>query len=146
MTESEPWRTLGRDYATSLRVVSDPVKERYVVYVGAETDAIAGFLILNMTGAFVGYIQTVCVAPEWRGRGLGAILIRFAEERIFRETPNVFMTVSSFNSDAQRLYERLGYQRIGELADYIVTGYSEILLRKTIGPLTSFSPANVDDE
>ena len=57
-----------------------------------------------MTGAFVGYIQTVCVAPEWRGRGLGAILISFAEERIFRETPIVFMCVSSFNTDAQRLY------------------------------------------
>src|SRR6185437_4354039 len=80
MASSEPWRTLGRDYDTSLRIVTDPVKEVYALYVGAETDAIAGFLILNMTGAFVGYIQTVSVAPEWRGRGLGAILIRFAEE------------------------------------------------------------------
>jgi ribosomal-protein-alanine N-acetyltransferase len=140
MADSEPWRTLGRDYETSLRIVTDPVKEVYVAYVGAETDAIAGFLILNMTGAFVGYIQTVCVAPEWRGRGLGALLISFAEERIFRETPNVFMCVSSFNTDAQRLYERLGYQRIGDLTDYIVSGHSEILLRKTIGPLIGFRP------
>jgi ribosomal-protein-alanine N-acetyltransferase len=114
MTASEPWRTLGRDYETSLRIMTDPVKEVYVVYVGAETETVAAFLILNMTGAFVGYIQTVCVAPEWRGRGVGAILIRFAEERIFRETPNVFMSVSSFNTGAQRLHERLGYQRIGE--------------------------------
>jgi ribosomal protein S18 acetylase RimI-like enzyme len=141
MASSEPWRTLGRDYETSQRIVTDPVKEVSVVYVGAETDAVAGFLIINMTGAFVGYIQTVCVASEWRGLGLGAILIHFAEERIFLEAPNVFMTVSSFNTDAQRLYERLGYQRIGELTDYIVAGYSEILLRKTIGPLTSFHPA-----
>lgn len=146
MASSEPWRTLGRDYETSLRTVTDPVKEVYALYVGAETGAIAGFLILNMTGAFVGYIQTVCVAPEWRGRGLGAILIRFAEERIFRETPNVFMCVSSFNTDAQRLYERLGYQRVGELADYIVAGHSELLLRKTIGPLTGFHPAATEGE
>ena len=146
MTDSEPWRTLGRDYETSLRIVTDPVKEVYVAYAGTEIDAIAGFLILNMTGAFVGYIQTVCVAPEWRGRGLGAILISFAEERIFRETPNVFMCVSSFNTDAQRLYERLGYQRVGELADYIVAGHSEILLRKTIGPLTGFHPATTEGE
>ncbi len=141
MASSEPWRTLGRDYETSLRVVTDPVKEVYVLYVGAEAETVAGFLILNMTGAFVGYIQTVCVVPEWRGHGLGAILISFAEERIFREAPNVFMCVSSFNTDAQRLYERLGYQRIGELTDYIVAGYSEILLRKTIGPLTGFEPS-----
>jgi ribosomal protein S18 acetylase RimI-like enzyme len=141
MTSSQPWRTLGRDYETSLRIVTDPVKEVYVAHVGAETEVVAGFLIVNMTGAFVGYIQTVCVAPEWRGRGLGATFIHFAEERIFRETPNVFMTVSSFNADAQRLYERLGYQRIGELTDYLVAGYSEILLRKTIGPVTGFRPA-----
>jgi ribosomal protein S18 acetylase RimI-like enzyme len=144
MADSEPWRTLGRDYGTSLHIVSDPVKEVYVAYVGAETGA-AGFLILNMTGAFVGYIQTVCVAPQWRGHGLGAILISFAEERIFRETPNVFMCVSSFNIDAQRLYERLGYQRVGELTDYIVAGYSEILLRKTIAPLTRFRPSTGDE-
>jgi [ribosomal protein S18]-alanine N-acetyltransferase len=49
--------------------------------------------------------------------------------------------VSSFNTDAQRLYERLGYQRVSELPDYIVAGYSEILLRKTTGPLTGFRPA-----
>jgi [ribosomal protein S18]-alanine N-acetyltransferase len=145
MASSEPWRTLGRDYETSLRIVADSVKEVYVAYIGAETEAVAGFLILNMTGAFVGYIQTVCVAPEWRGRGLGAIIIRFAEDRIFRETPNVFMCVSSFNTEAQRLYERLGYRRIGELTDYIVAGHSEILLRKTIGPLTNFRPAAGDE-
>jgi ribosomal-protein-alanine N-acetyltransferase len=146
MAASEPWRTLGRDYETSLRVVTDPVKEVYVAFVGAESDKIAGFLIINMTGAFIGYIQTVCVAPEGRGRGLGTVLIRFAEERIFRETPNVFMSVSSFNTDAQRLYERLGYQRVGELTDYIVAGQSEILLRKTIGPLTDFRPGASDGE
>jgi ribosomal protein S18 acetylase RimI-like enzyme len=47
--------------------------------------------------------------------------------------------VSSFNRDAQRLYERLGYKVVGELTDYIVRGHSEFLLRKTLGPLTGFS-------
>jgi hypothetical protein len=36
------------------------------------------------------------------------------------------------------LYERHGYQVIGELTDYLVKGHSEILLRKTFGPLASF--------
>jgi ribosomal protein S18 acetylase RimI-like enzyme len=53
-----------------------------------------------LTGAFVGYIQTVCVAPAERSHGLGTELIRFAEERIFRRFPNVFMCVSSFNTRA----------------------------------------------
>jgi hypothetical protein len=41
---------------------------------------------------------------------------------------------------ARRLYEQRGYQVVGELTDYIVEGHSEILLRKTHGPLTSFTP------
>jgi [ribosomal protein S18]-alanine N-acetyltransferase len=89
-----------------------------------------------MTGAFVGYIQTIAIQPDRRGRGLGSRLIDFAERRILAESPNVFMCVSSFNHDARRLYERLGYHVVGELTDYIVQGHSEILLRKTTGPLS----------
>jgi ribosomal protein S18 acetylase RimI-like enzyme len=49
------------------------------------------------------------------------------------------MCVSSFNEGARRLYERLGYTVVGELTDYIVQGQSEILLRKTRGPLAGFN-------
>lgn len=135
MAESEPWLTLGRSYADSLRIVQDPTRE---VYLARDEAGLAGFLILCMTGAFVGYIQTICIDPHRRGRGLGTRLVEFAEERILEESPNVFLCVSSFNRDAWRLYERLGYQVIGELTDYIIQGYSEILLRKTVGPLATF--------
>jgi [ribosomal protein S18]-alanine N-acetyltransferase len=135
MAESEPWLTLGRTYQASLAVVQDPSRE---VYVARDENGLAGFLILCMTGAFVGYIQTVCIHPDRRGQGLGSKLVDFAEQRILAESPNVFMCVSSFNRDARRLYERLGYQVIGELTDYIVQGHSEILLRKSLGPLAGF--------
>jgi ribosomal-protein-alanine N-acetyltransferase len=135
MAESEPWLTLGRTYQASLAVVQDPSRE---VYVARDESGLGGFLILCMTGAFVGYIQTVCIHPDRRGQGLGSKLVEFAEQRILAESPNVFMCVSSFNRDARRLYERLGYQVIGELTDYIVQGHSEILLRKSLGPLAGF--------
>jgi len=53
-------------------------------------------------------------------------------------TINIFTRVSSFNKRAQDLYRRLGYRAVGGLKDYIVAGRSEILLRKTIGPLSEF--------
>ncbi len=40
------------------------------------------------------------------------------------------------------LYERLGYAVVGELTDYIVSGHSELLLRKTIAPLNEFRKAH----
>jgi len=135
MARSEPWITLGRDYGASIQTLSDERKEVYLAYLANE---IAGFIILNMQGAFVGYIQTVCISPEQRGKGIGSQLLGFAEERILSEAPNVFMCVSSFNAGAQKLYQKLGYEIIGELKDYIIAGHSEILLRKTISPLSEF--------
>lgn len=138
MATSEPWVTLGRGIDSCRRVVRDPARERYVAL---REGRLAGLLILNLQGAFVGYIQTVCVAEEFRGQGIGRALVAFAEERIFREHANVFLCVSSFNTGARRLYERLGYTLVGELADYIVAGHSELLLRKTRGPLAAYHRA-----
>jgi ribosomal protein S18 acetylase RimI-like enzyme len=133
MAGTEPWITLRRDYDACLRVVLDETRERYVAYRG---EALAGLLILNVNGAFVGYIQTVCAAPEFRGTGVGTALVAFAEGRIFQNYRNAFICVSDFNHGARRLYERLGYRLVGELVDYVVAGHSELLLRKTRGPLT----------
>ena len=135
MANSEPWITLRRDYDASLKILTDPSRETYLAKVGNE---IVGFTTLTMHGAFVGYLQSVCVAPQWRGKGLGSKLMDYAEKRILTETPNVFICVSSFNGRVQKLYERRGYEVIGELKNWIVPGHSEILLRKTIAPLTEF--------
>jgi ribosomal-protein-alanine N-acetyltransferase len=137
MVSSEPWITLGRTYDDALLAIGDGSRE---IYIARSNDRLVGFLILCMTGAFVGYIQTICVDPRRRGQGFGSALIRFAEKRIFRENPNVFMCVSSFNLDAQRLYLRLGYEVVGQLKDFVVPGFSEILLRKTIAPLKGWKP------
>ena len=58
MSSLEPWVTLKRDYETSLKIITDPSREVYLALVGEE---IAGFTILVMQGALVGYIQSICV-------------------------------------------------------------------------------------
>ncbi len=143
MSTSEPWITLRRGYAASLAMVQDPAREIYVAYEG---DSFLGFLILTMNGAFVGYIQTICVVPERRGGGLGARMIAFAEERILQESPNVFLCVSSFNHRARALYERLGYTLVGELKDYLISGASEYLFRKSIAPIQEFQRRKAEVE
>jgi ribosomal protein S18 acetylase RimI-like enzyme len=115
-----------------LEILQDTSKE---VYVAMNGNTVTGFLVLQMEGAFIGYIQSIGVLGEWRRRGIGSRLLQYAENRIFKETTNVFICVLSFNHRALELYRRLGYEIIGELKDYIVSGHSEILLRKTLGPL-----------
>jgi ribosomal protein S18 acetylase RimI-like enzyme len=136
MVTSEPWITLGRTMEKATRILSD--REAQEIYVAAHEGMIVGFVILVMKGAFVGYLRTVAVHADWRSRGLGRRLIWFAEQRIFRESPNVFLCVSSFNDRARALYERLGYEAVGELRDYIVRGHSELIMRKTLGPYAEF--------
>lgn len=132
MATSEPWTVIGRPFDSCLSAIRHPEREIYVAYDG---EAFRGFVSIVMKGAFVGYIASVAVTPEARGGGVGSQLVAFAEERILRESPNVFLCVSSFNPRARALYERLGYQLIGELKDYLVRGHSELLMRKTTGPI-----------
>jgi [ribosomal protein S18]-alanine N-acetyltransferase len=135
MVSSDPWRTLGRTVDQALAVLRDPRKETIV----AERDgAAAGFLILDLNGPFPGYIQTVCVDAAQRNLGIGARLVAAAEERIFSVSPNAFLCVSTFNPDARRLYERLGYAAVGVLDAYLVPEHGEVLMRKTRGTWTAF--------
>jgi len=139
MASSEPWIFFGRTFEQCLARVTNPGGE---VWVAREGETPRGFIILVLQGAFVGYIQVVCVAADARGSGIGSKLVHFAEERIFRDFPNVFLCVSSINPRAKQLYERLGYTLVGELDDYLVRGHSEFLMRKSAGPLAEFRTAD----
>jgi ribosomal protein S18 acetylase RimI-like enzyme len=135
MSLTDPWITLKRDLAACRETMLGDYKE---VYVTRRNRELLGFIVLQMQGAFKGYIQSVCVSPDVQGAGIGTSLIEFAEKRIFLVSPNVFMMVSSFNTKAADLYSRLGYEKIGTLKNYSTDGFDEFLLRKTIGSLESF--------
>ena len=135
MAASEPWITLGITVDGAQQVLTDPAREQYAMRDG---NGVAGLIVLDMRGLLCGYIQILCVRPDRRTSGLGSELLRWAEARIFRESPNAFICVSSFNTGARRLYERLGFEPIGVLRELIVPGYDELLLRKTRGPWSEF--------
>lgn len=136
MVATDPWVTLGQSLNACLKAVSHQDAK---VLVASEDERVLGFLVYNMrVGVFRGYIQSLCVAQDARGKGVGTLLIGEAEQRIPSESPNVFICVSSFNPRAKSLYERLGYRLVGEMEDLIVDGHSEFLLRKTTGPWAGF--------
>src|SRR5262245_47965273 len=85
MVASDPWITLGVTFEQALDRLTDPTRE---IYVAVVDDQIAGVLILFLDGVLKGYIQTIGVHPDWRSRGIGKQMIAFAEQRIFRISPN----------------------------------------------------------
>jgi ribosomal protein S18 acetylase RimI-like enzyme len=137
MSENDPWITLEMDYNKCLKAFEGQCKEIYVV---ENKQDIIGFVILQVCGSFTGYIQTICIGADYRGKGYGKSLLQFCEERILKISPNIFICVSSFNKDAFRLYKEFGFTQIGELENFVKEGFTELLLRKTFGPREGFVP------
>ncbi len=137
MSRTDPWITLGMDYNMCLEAFDGICKEIHIAKVGAD---IAGFVILQVCGTFSGYIQTICVGEDYRGRGIGTTLLDFCEKRVLKFSPNLFICVSSFNTEARRLYEKYGFKVVGELDNFVRQGFTEILMRKTAGPRVGYKP------
>lgn len=136
MSVTDPWIALGIDYDHCLKSFDGSHREVFLLKKEGE---IIGFVIIQPQGTFKGYIQTLAINDAHRGAGLGTLLLQFCQERILQYSPNIFICVSSFNTKAVELYNRFGFELIGELKDFVKTGFTELLLRKTTGPLTDYT-------
>ena len=128
MLRLEPWIRLGRTFDSAMQAI----QESHLA-VALQDQSRAGFILWTTCGLLNGYIRTIAVEPGYQGQGLGQQLVAHAERAILQQSPNVFLCVSSFNGRARQLYERLGYQQIGCLSDFLIPGHDEHLMRKA-GP------------
>ena len=69
MAGSEPWITLGMDRDHVVNTFNDPLNEVYAAYI---KDEIVGTMIVQTKGAFSGYLKSIAVKPDWRGKKLVA--------------------------------------------------------------------------
>jgi ribosomal protein S18 acetylase RimI-like enzyme len=53
------------------------------------------------------------------------------ESQLNIDYKDLFLLVSDFNVDAQNFYRQMGYLKVGEIADYVVPGVSELIFRKS---------------
>lgn len=129
MAGSEPWITLRRDLDQCHAALRRPGSELFVARARGRP---TGFVLIHPYGcAGSPYIASVAVAENARARGIGSQMIAFAEHRMAGRR-FIFLLVSSFNWRAQKLYHRLGYERVGDIPNYVVEGHSELLLCKRL--------------
>jgi ribosomal protein S18 acetylase RimI-like enzyme len=70
------------------------------------------------------YVSNVAVYPQFRGRGIGSLLIDRAREEAVRAGASVVvLDVETDNPAAQRLYERLGFRVTGETPALFLAGH-----------------------
>jgi ribosomal-protein-alanine N-acetyltransferase len=130
MAASEPWITIGRnvDETRDLLGASDAR-----LFIARRQSEPCGFLLIRPRGVvYSPYIASLAVSEQDRGKGIGTQLLQFAEDLYRSESNHLFMCVSSFNTRAKELYDRLGYTVVGEFKDYAMAGASEYLLYKRL--------------
>ncbi len=132
MANSDPWVTLGRDYAACLNACTREGDHLLVAWLD---DLRVGFVIVRDTGvAGSPYIPCIDVAPQHRSAGVGASMLAQVESMYCREARYLFLCVSSFNLRARAFYERHGFAVMGEFPDFIMAGESEFLMGKRLQP------------
>lgn len=99
----------------------------------AEHDGInSGFIWFVEKGAFSrsGYIMLIAIDPDLHHLGIGQALMLQAEKILFKNSNDIFLLVSDFNTSAQGFYKRNGYAQIGSIPNYVVKGITELIFRK----------------
>jgi GNAT superfamily N-acetyltransferase len=77
------------------------------------------------------YLRLLVVHPRFTSIGVGAFLMLQVESQLNIDYKDLFLLVSDFNVDAQNFYRQMGYLKVGEIADYVVPGVSELIFRKS---------------
>ncbi len=133
VSDSRMWEEYGRPRGDAHFLMKHEFRKGTRFWVWEEDGGVRGFIgaIPNgMMGEFV-YVRMLAVERGWRGRGIGTKLIAHLEKTMFPVSPHIFMMVTDFNTDAKRLYLRLGYHEIGTVPNYKKTGVHEFLLMKS---------------
>lgn len=96
-----------------------------------EKDEFAGWLQYSLFLEKIPFVNRFYILPEYRGLGDGKLSLliwqRQMEERFFDE---VMLSCESTNEKAQKLYESLGYKKIGTLA--LNENADEIVYKKVL--------------
>jgi len=130
MASTEPWITFGRGIDETRAIFAGADAQLFIARIG---DAPCGFVLVRPRGlASSPYVASLAVAQGEQGKGIGTRLLRFTEDRWRGESRHLFICVSSFNTRAKALYERLGYAVVGEFEDYVIDVASEYLLHKRL--------------
>lgn len=127
---------LGKEYFSSEEKAHHALREGInngEIYAAIDQGSVClGFIWIILEGAFHSfpYVHMIAVQEEFRGNGIGKNLFSFFEKLAFPAYSKAFLVVADFNPEAMRLYEQLGYKKVGEIPDLYKAGVTEYLMMK----------------
>lgn len=88
----------------------DAESSRSIVRRGSQD--LAGILLCSRVRDNIGHVTQICVTPEYRGRGLGRLLMQDCARNLAqRGFAMLTLTVTTSNRNAVALYEQLGFRQ-----------------------------------
>ena len=104
------------------RGCGDYLQQASIAAIHVSTGKLAGILGLTAVRPGTAHIPQIAVAASYQGIGLGSAMLRAAFEKLAREGfTEVSLTVTTLNSGAVRLYERMGFRTFREFGAFVWT-------------------------
>ena len=126
------WDAYFKKSATAEESIRSMIAKRQIYVALNQNGSCVGFMGVVQKGCFgkFAYLSLIAVKKRYRRKGIGRALINRFEEIGFKQADRVFLLVSDFNKQAQLLYRRLGYRKVGNIPDLFSPGISENILTK----------------
>jgi diamine N-acetyltransferase len=127
----DPWKRLGYSAAAIGRFLTnpDPALKRFTVQDAKETIGVVCIRFPWLRGP---YLELLAIFPEDQGRGTGQAILAWIEEQARLTSNNIWALTSEFNLKARAFYQAAGFVEIAPIPGLVASGFSEILLRKTL--------------
>ena len=140
MSAVDPWRYYGYSLDDCEAKLNAPGARLFVAHHKSNGFTPIGFMLFHPEGLIglpeIGYL---CVFKHYRGMGVGKALIEEGMQHVRNNScamdgapPRIFLSVSEPNTRARKIYEELGFQRIGAEPGYNTAEEEEILLCCTV--------------
>ncbi|MBJ7533646.1 GNAT family N-acetyltransferase [Rhodomicrobium vannielii ATCC 17100] len=132
MAEIPPWSVVNwsaPSIAASLQREVPALKRFEVLQDGR----LAGIVAIQNPFLHGPYLQLFCVLPEFQGRGLGHRLLQWMEGEAHKGgARQLWLCVSTFNTRAEALYRRFGFEQAGLFDKLAIDESDEIFMRKRL--------------
>ncbi len=128
----DPWARINYSaerFSTFLGSTEDGASRYQII----AANAIAGTVVVRNPWLAGPYLNILGLLPGFSGRGIGDVVLTWFEAEARRaEFRNIWLCVSSFNSDAERFYHAQGFAHVAQLDDLTIDGSDEMLMRKRL--------------
>ena len=92
-------------------------------------------LVLFHRGTPLARLYSIAVSPRWRGKGIGRVLMKAAEEAARdRDAAYMRLEVRADDKETQEFYKRLGYRPFGYHSQYYEDHTDAVRMDKVIAP------------